>query len=416
MSGNYKVMVVSHVSSIPLRSGQDLRVSNMLKALSSVFDVTFVTISPPLQEVEVRRALPERIQEVIVLPPRFGASLVARFLRRMLGEVYAICTGLKSSNFHVGVLDLSPSRLEPFVGGRHFDCVLTEYWHAHRVAELFPQTPVVLDMHDILWKAREARLEEGFFRGVSKWIVPRYRRREERAWRNYDALIAINEEERNYVRECLGLRSKVFHAPMGVDLCKFSTRNVGASKLVVAYYGGLGSAHNVSSALQGAREIMPQVWRRYPDAEYWMIGGSPTEELRKLPEVDARIKVTGFVDDLNDVFSKVSIVVCPWHGTHGFRSRLVEVMAMGVPVVCSFDAVYGMGLEVGRGLLLGETSQEMAEHITGWLSSPEILAAQGGLARGQIEEKFSFEKTYLQFALDLNGWIVSTEQKDAMKV
>lgn len=399
------ILVVSHVSTFRLRTGQDLRVAYMLKGLSEVFDVTFLTLSNEDEIDEVRELLSTRVAEALVLPPRLGSSRIARLLCRFLGEVYGIATGLKVSNFVIGHLDLSPSRLSPIIRGRRFDCLLTEYWHAHKITKLFPYTPCVLDMHDILWKARAARLDESRFRYLSSLIIPRYRRHEETAWRDYQALVAINDEERSYVEHLLGPEGKVFYVPMGVDLSAFIPRTSLPSKKVVAYYGGLGSSHNAASAIQGAREIMPRVWNKHPDAEYWMIGGSPTEELRKLAETDMRFKLTGFVENLSSTLGQVSVLVCPWHGTHGFRSRLIEVMAVGVPVVATFDAVYGMRLEADQGLRLAETASEMADHVIDWLSSPEDLAEQGARARQQVQAKLSYENTYLCFAQDLHTWL-----------
>jgi hypothetical protein len=78
----------------------------------------------------------------------------------------------------------------------------------------------VLDMHDILWRSYERQLERRSLPGSWKRrAVRRYRTREELAWKSYDGVTAINAEEHRSVAESgLPDRTRLFCAPMGVDL------------------------------------------------------------------------------------------------------------------------------------------------------------------------------------------------------
>lgn len=57
----------------------------------------------------------------------------------------------------------------------------------------------------------------------------------------------------------------------------------------------------------------------------------------------------------------MALVLCPWSSTYGFRSRIVEVMSLGILVVATSDAVYGTGLELSEGIILVNKALEMAE-------------------------------------------------------
>src|SRR5262249_29035716 len=154
-------------------------------------------------------------------------------------------------------------------------------------------------------------------------------------------VIAINHEELNYLRSATPSTTKLFHAAMGVDLALWPYSWSPSGKPCLAYYGGLGSPHNQADALACYQRLMPEIWRRFPDAEFWIVGGNPPETIRALGS-DSRVKVTGFVENVQPVLSRMSLLLCPWSGIFGFRSRLIEAMALGVPVVTSPDAVYGM--------------------------------------------------------------------------
>jgi glycosyltransferase involved in cell wall biosynthesis len=101
----------------------------------------------------------------------------------------------------------------------------------------------------------------------------------------------------------------------------------------------------------------------------------------------------------------MSAVICPWSGTYGFRSRLIEVMALGVPVVASPDAVFGMELEEGSGLFLGANGNELAGHVLRLLENPAFAGEQSRLAREQVNRLFSYDNTYIALMDELSLWL-----------
>jgi len=149
---------------------------------------------------------------------------------------------------------------------------------------------------------------------------------------------------------------------------------------------------------------MPLVWAKVPNAELWVVGANPPQSILDL-QVNPRIKVTGFVDQPQQVVSTAQVVVCPLNGEYGFRSRLIEVMALGVPVVCTTDAVYGMNLDNGYGILAYDNDQAIAEAVTEILISPDFAKEQSLAARRQVEEKFSFDATYGRIVSFLSSYL-----------
>jgi len=161
----------------------------------------------------------------------------------------------------------------------------------------------------------------------------------------------------------------------------------------IVFYGSLSGKENEAAALRCANRIMPLVWSKVPDAELWLVGANPTGSLRAL-QTNPRIKVTGFVEQVQDMLSKATVMLCPLKGKYGFRSRLIEAMALGVPLGVTPDAVYGMGLEEGKGITVHDSDDTTAGAAIALLNSPDMAKEQSLLARKQVEQKFSFEKTY----------------------
>ena len=62
--------------------------------------------------------------------------------------------------------------------------------------------PTVLDTHNILWKSYDNMLSSSKFlpMKIKDWRIKKYKSFEENAWNKFDALIAINHNEYNYIK------------------------------------------------------------------------------------------------------------------------------------------------------------------------------------------------------------------------
>ncbi|MEW6718159.1 MAG: glycosyltransferase family 4 protein [Chloroflexota bacterium] len=294
------------------------------------------------------------------------------------------------------------------------DAVLYEYWHSVASVDVFRQKniPCVLDMHNLLWQSLSRQYQARKF--IPQWWKDRsvqlYRTQEEDAWNRFDGVITINAEEHCYVQSKVADHVRLFYAPMGTDLSLWPYSWQPSSPPRVVYFGGLGSPHNRQDALSCYQHIMPIIWEQIPEAELWLVGSNPPDDIKALPNQDSRIIVTGFVNQVQDVLKTMSVLLCPWTGTYGFRSRLIEAMALGIPVVASPDAVHGMDLTPGHGLFIEANSSGMAQTALRLLLDKDDLQRQSKLARRQTEEKFSYQATYEALASNLLAFINEKRQ------
>jgi glycosyltransferase involved in cell wall biosynthesis len=412
--GKPKLLVLSHVLPYPRTSGQQQRVFYTLKETQKLFHVTFATPVKNGEGLEIEKNLADVCDQVVLLPSLYARSRTAKMWHRALATFYTLRRGLKVSNYIIGELEFSASRVAALLSSHKFDCVLFEYWHAAGSVPVFRERgiPCLLDMHDILWQ--DYRVELNSRQGVPGWwkrrSINQYKSQEESAWKQFDGVIAINREEMRYVQERIPETTKLFYAAMGIDLTLWPYSWNPTQPPRLAYYGGLASARNQQAALQCVNQIMPEIWHHFPNAELWLVGSNPPNSLRALSQ-DSRVKVTGYVEEVQKILATMSAVICPWSGTFGYRSRLVEVMALGVPVVASPDAVYGMELEDGKGMLLGGDEKELAAQTIRLLSDDVYAERQSSLARQQVERYCSVESTYGRLVEEVFAWVQSNAGK-----
>lgn len=402
-----RLLIISAILPFPLNSGQRVRVFNKIYALRQTFQVTFLSYAPPVEVAAVQQKVAEQVDRAVILPMHSRQSLGVQLWYQVKNQLQAAQTGLRASNHLVGDVELTTKRLLAACQPEAFDLVLYEYWHTHATTTLFRELgiPTVLDMHDLCWRVMERRLNwlPGWLRGRR---VQAYRRQEEAAWAKYDLLVAINREEERYVRSVLPAQA-TWYTPMGIDTeAVWQYQWLPANPPRIAFYGALGSLGNQNGVNWCLERIMPAIWTTYPNLEFWIVGGTPSKQIQQLT-ANPRIKVTGFVPDVAQILKQMSLVLCPWQGKFGFRSRLIEVMALGVPVVATPDAVFGMGLEAGQGLLLAETDAGLGQICLNLLADGQGLCRHSRLARQQVEAKFSFPATYGALSQRLQQMVVA---------
>jgi glycosyltransferase involved in cell wall biosynthesis len=399
-----RLLVVSAVAPFPGTAGQQVRVRNTLLALRPAFHVAFLTFAGRADVQATRRALGDFVDEAFVLPSASRRSPGARVWHGAVGALFSFVTGLKRSNYVIGHVELTARRIAEACDPSDYDIVLYEYWHAHRSAAALRRmgAACVLDMHDVLWRSYERQLGHRLGGWARWWWAHRlaaYRWRETAAWQAFDAVIAISEGEGAYARGQLPGK-RVIVAPMGIDIDDWPYRWSPAYPPRIGFYGRLSSPANREGVERCVRGIMPDVWRTEPHAELWLVGADPPPWMRAL-ERDSRVHVTGFLPRPADVLATMTAVVCPWRGRFGFRSRLIEVMALGVPVAVTSDAVAGMGLREHHGVLLGDDDARLAEHCASLIRDPDGARDHSRLARRQVEEKFTMSATYGHLVTEL---------------
>jgi glycosyltransferase involved in cell wall biosynthesis len=95
------------------------------------------------------------------------------------------------------------------------------------------------------------------------------------------------------------------------------------------------------------------------------------------------VTVTGSVADVRPYLARAALTVAPLRIARGTQNKILEAMAMGLPVVCSDAAAGGVDAVVGEHLIAATAPDEVAEAILKILETPaeRMRLAQAGRAR-----------------------------------
>jgi len=176
----------------------------------------------------------------------------------------------------------------------------------------------------------------------------------------------------------------------GVDLAHYSPDANAPEPGRLVFVGVMDYYPNVEGIAWFCESILPEVQRRVPGATLSIVGAHPTKAVRALASRPG-VEVTGFVDDPRRWLRRAAVSVAPLRIARGIQNKVLEAMAMGLPVVGTRSATQGVAGEHGRDYLVAESAEEQVEAVCALLRAPERARELGRGARAFVERHHDWE-------------------------
>jgi glycosyltransferase involved in cell wall biosynthesis len=177
--------------------------------------------------------------------------------------------------------------------------------------------------------------------------------------------------------------------PNGVDQQHFSTHNTTTDGSII-FTGVMNYFPNSDAVVHFHRRIFPLIKRDVSDAQFIVAGMHPTAQIRKL--ADRHTIVTGFVPDIRAYLSKAAVCVVPLRIAMGVQNKILEAMAMGVPVVATSIANQGINAAHEQEILVADDPQSFAAATTRLLTDQCLRETIRENAKQFIDRNFRWEK------------------------
>ncbi|RRO13800.1 glycosyltransferase [Saccharopolyspora rhizosphaerae] len=201
-----------------------------------------------------------------------------------------------------------------------------------------------------------------------------------------DVTLVVSEAERALLRELvpeadvrvLSNVHEVDPSPAGLE-----------GRRDVLFVGSFDHPPNVDAARWAAREIMPLVRERCPDAVLHVIGSNPTAEVEAL--AGPGVEVHGWVESLEPHYAQARVTIAPLRFGAGVKGKVGESLSVGVPVVGTTVAVEGMHLKPGQDVLVADDENACAAAVVRLLTEDETWKALATSGRTAVEAQFGPE-------------------------
>ncbi|MDR7301933.1 glycosyltransferase [Haloactinomyces albus] len=154
----------------------------------------------------------------------------------------------------------------------------------------------------------------------------------------------------------------------------------------VLFVGGFEHPANADAATWAAREIMPLVRERCPDAVLHLVGSDPPHEVLRMD--DSGVQVHGWVADLASMYAASRVTLAPLRFGAGVRGKVGESLGAGVPVVGTTSAMEGMHLTPGDDVLIADDARGLADGIVRLLTDDRAWRHLSTSGRAAVAAQF----------------------------
>lgn len=191
-------------------------------------------------------------------------------------------------------------------------------------------------------------------------------------------------------------QNKAFAIPIGVDTNYFGSVALKENEEeYIGFLGAMGVAHNENAAEHFVKDILPLISVKHSNAKFMIIGGGVQEKLLNLKS--DRVVFTGRVDDVREYLRKCKVFVCPMTFGSGIKTKNLEAMAMGIPLVTTSIGAENIGAQNGADWYVADSNEEFAEKVSDLLEDKSLRRSMGVSGKKFVNSNFTWDITKQKF-------------------
>jgi sugar transferase (PEP-CTERM/EpsH1 system associated) len=173
-----------------------------------------------------------------------------------------------------------------------------------------------------------------------------------------------------------------------------------AAEIPIVFTGAMDYWANVDAVTWFVREVFPAVRQRVATAHFYIVGARPSNAVQQLTRSPG-ISVTGTVKDIRPYLAHARVAVAPLRIARGVQNKVLEAMAMAMPVVVTPQALDGILCQADREVIVAEDAAVFADQVCKvLLDNAEDVAAA---ARRRVVSDYSWESNLKRFEALLEG-------------
>ena len=362
--------------------GDKLKIFNLAKRLSKKHNLVLLTFVQEKNEYDYIKDIEPYFSAIYtVYLPKWKSVLnciPGLFSRRPLQLHYFRSNKMKSA-------------LNRILSEHAIDLIHTQHLRMSQyTADL--KEPRILDLPDaysLYFKRRKTTSRKWYLRLIDQIEIRRLVR-EEQVIRKFDLCLVCSKEDKAYL-EKLHQAKNIDLLINGVDLEAFNVKEGHdyAIDKEILFTGNMDYAPNVDAVHYFCSEIFPVLKEKFTGLKFRIAGQRPVSSVKQLASED--IIVTGFIPDLSDVYRTASVLVAPLRFGAGTQNKVLEAMAMGLPVVCTHIGFEGLDIESGQGVLLGKGKEQFIQYVEELLESESLRREIGEKGLYVARNKYSWD-------------------------
>lgn len=286
-------------------------------------------------------------------------------------------------------------RVEQKVSRGEVDLVHAEHLKSvPMVQTLVGRVPVLFDAVDCIsmFESRRGKVIRNPLVKAFSWIeAKKMAFGEERAIELFNRVVICSEVDKEGYPARSAIRERIDVIVSCVDLQYFSFKEFQPRQNRLVLCGKFDYFPNEDAVIYFARSIWPLLRRRRPHLELDVIGSRPPQSIRQLHGKE-NIYVTASVPDLRPYLGRAWVSLSPVRIRAGIQTKIIEAMALGVPVVAHGICCEGLSVQPGRDLLVADTPEQFASAVELLLDNPVVRDGLVNAGRKYVEQHHDWDK------------------------
>lgn len=178
--------------------------------------------------------------------------------------------------------------------------------------------------------------------------------------------------------------------PQAVDAEYWQRKTRAPKNNVLILTGVMSYPPNHDAAMFLIKDILPRVRQAIPAVELVIAGRDPLPSLQEVAANDSKISLTGFVEDLRPYLEQAALYVAPIRFASGVQNKILEALAMQMPVITTAVVADGLRLSdtTELPLQLAESAEQFAQSIIALMQNAKERDRLANAARPFVENNF----------------------------
>ena len=381
----------------PVDKGGRIRTYQMLRQLRREHRITYLALDDGAGGPEAIERASEYCTDVVVVPFTARAKRTNGFYWELLQNLasplpYAV------AKYRSSALTRELRRL---VAEGDVDVIVCDF--------LFPSlnvpsglgVPMVLFQHNVeaaIWERHAQVASHPVKRLYMREQWRRMRAFEGRECRRFDKVVAVSREDCGVLERTYGLRG-VEEVPTGVDTDFFRPGNtVSRNRNEIVFTGSMDWLPNEDAVAWFAEAILPRIRAEVPDAQFTIVGRTPSQPVLDLARTHRDVTVTGSVPDVRPYMERAAAFVIPMRVAGGTRLKVYEAMGMEIPIVSTTIGIEGLPVRHDAELLVADEPEAFAASVVRLLREPALGARLATNAATRVRTEFGWREVASRFA------------------
>jgi polysaccharide biosynthesis protein PslH len=391
LSVHMKLLFIANRVPYPPYRGDKLKIYNLCRRLAAKgHEIHLITFAEEKKEYDYLPILEGVFKKIQIIYQPFWKSALS-----ILWYFFQNNDPMQVSYFRSAKFD---NTLKKLLSENTYDGIHVQ--HLRMAQYLLPTPPkhAILDLPDafsLYWERRNQTDRPWYKRWFDSIEQKRVKSYEAKILSAYQKCLVCSAEDLGYLKNLLEkegtFKNQLGLLPNGVDLDTFKVNlhHDYSHNHTLLFTGNMDYEPNVDAVIYFVNDIFPSITEKFPNTKFIIAGQRPIDNVKAL--ACSNVAVTGFIEDLSVTYDSASIVVAPLRFGAGTQNKVLEAMAMGIPVVCSHIGFAGLGIESGEGAIMQQEKEAFTLAVIDLLGSESQRKEIGQKGLEVMRSRFSWD-------------------------